>query len=973
MNFKIFILLCCSLLLVKCNYDEDEKVLLESTTMRNFTKTCRNDTLVVLGHVLKLSDLIDENSNKLKDICTKRKITKVNIFSSYTLYLDRHLMAKCDGLSLAIIAPRWVVIGPNVTINLQGCDGPIPKNFDVNSYDKRPEERDIYSSPGGPGGTFYGIGEQFVNAENLTIDVSGGKGGDAGTGVFRFARYDIPDENSKNGEFISIREDLWEPTKNKALLSRHTYRDVWNYSPFETAMMLGHVCKDNTIRLPDANGPVYRCQGFGIGIFVVYNMTHISRDYGCTPGEGGYPGMLEMYALNGEPHISMLAEQGKRLKQRTNESFISFELYNPLFPGYVLFSIYNDRRVYRFKILEPEPAPVVTRKTKLQIINEAKKFFRTRLTNRYENVTLIRFLTLMDENRDIINLYDVETMIQDLDNLDEEVYHLNIDKLTLYKSLLLRVERYLLGSTKYRKFIEDKNILVYLASSIYTRVYFLEKIASPILITNMQLYLENLLKALRRIEKMERKHNIIRTVSEALSGIEGFKQNFNDEIYQKINETEKLISETVQPEIENSRKQFGEDIKNLVSEVAEIKRKNEVLNIIELYPKKQSLRWKVLGRGFLRVLSGLAPYLIVLTKISDPFLIAGAGIISSIAQKYLSDDGGSLNGYVNQIQSDMKSQYKTAKTISTALEAEERAKFYDAIKKLHKDSKISKSVEEVLNYASGRMAQARNLQEVASVIAETSAVLTPIQGMKNVQDIAGVFFTMADEAKRIINLVTDFQKDHKQLSIIQEAIKKNEKNFKMLEEYEQKINSVITPTLTKMMEDIKIDTFFTDDNQFQMKNLLKKWQISKALDKVKDLIVEMMKRFNVQSSIYEHIESFMHSINNLISMYSSIENYQRDQRLADYVAEVVETSTDLITQDDKFKNQRFKLDRKISDALIWKQYQTTVEALKQFTFPFAKLYFQGMYHVSRQPLKNDIQYLATFVADRVDSLLFRLE
>lgn len=162
-------------------------------------------------------------------------------------------------------------------------------------------------------------------------------------------------------------------------------------------------------------------------------------------------------------------------------------------------------------------------------------------------------------------------------------------------------------------------------------------------------------------------------------------------------------------------------------------------------------------------------------------------------------------------------------------------------------------------------------------------------------------------------------------------------------------------------------------DQFQIDLLFKKWRISESLKKVKVEIEKISNESQVKDSITKHIEHFKNLVNELISIYSLFENFRRDQNLADYVANAVAVSTNLISDSDKFKDEIYKSDKKISYNLIWKQYQSTRKSFKQFVFPFAHSYFKGTHSFSKQLPEHFVEKLAEYVGEKIDDLISELK
>jgi hypothetical protein len=122
--------------------------------------TCNSGTLVVKGKLVKLSKVVDDLIPKCSSF------VELYIFGTQTVFIDVSLQA--SGKNVYIIAPTWHIMNPQ-TINLRGIDANLVGRTEA-------------GDPGQPGGNFIGIGDQFINENDLSINVSGGNGGNGKSG-----------------------------------------------------------------------------------------------------------------------------------------------------------------------------------------------------------------------------------------------------------------------------------------------------------------------------------------------------------------------------------------------------------------------------------------------------------------------------------------------------------------------------------------------------------------------------------------------------------------------------------------------------------------------------------------------------------------------------------------------------------------------------------------------------------------------
>lgn len=130
-------------------------------------------------------------------------LSTVFIDSDIEYYLPQILERR---LPITFIAPKWVVIGENRTINLSGSNLSLYKvnNDKILSDLAEKGHREIDGlpgEPGAPGGIFFGIAEEIVHGKRLTINVSGGPGvsGQNGTDALKILRRDCYSFCDDNG------------------------------------------------------------------------------------------------------------------------------------------------------------------------------------------------------------------------------------------------------------------------------------------------------------------------------------------------------------------------------------------------------------------------------------------------------------------------------------------------------------------------------------------------------------------------------------------------------------------------------------------------------------------------------------------------------------------------------------------------------------------------------------------------------
>ncbi|CAG8786622.1 29223_t:CDS:2 [Gigaspora margarita] len=203
------------------------------------------------GNILTLEGVII-GTEDLVIAMNDQELSEINIFSLNSLFIDKDINA--PGINLTMISPQWRVIGKRI-INLKGNSGfshkpnkandgiPSTKDEQINNDNEKlindeqinnddekliNDEKINYNTsdkisfideqningedglpglPGYCGGNFYGKGNTFFNLSSLTINVSGGDGGqgqDGGNGANGLDGNNFGEEFVKNKEYSAL-------------------------------------------------------------------------------------------------------------------------------------------------------------------------------------------------------------------------------------------------------------------------------------------------------------------------------------------------------------------------------------------------------------------------------------------------------------------------------------------------------------------------------------------------------------------------------------------------------------------------------------------------------------------------------------------------------------------------------------------------------------------------------------------------
>lgn len=129
-----------------------------------------DDVMVVEGHSIYSSDI--------KTMLADRNVSKIYVYLTHTFFADEDLTL--NGISeLQIFASTWNITQP-VTFDLSGSDG---ARQEVRMEPEFSGTAGNNGNAGKDGGNFFGLANETINGDYLTVRCIGGNGGDGQDGV----------------------------------------------------------------------------------------------------------------------------------------------------------------------------------------------------------------------------------------------------------------------------------------------------------------------------------------------------------------------------------------------------------------------------------------------------------------------------------------------------------------------------------------------------------------------------------------------------------------------------------------------------------------------------------------------------------------------------------------------------------------------------------------------------------------------
>ncbi|XP_018020421.2 uncharacterized protein LOC108676795, partial [Hyalella azteca] len=926
---------------------------------------CQSNKLTIKGGYIRLSEVIVEIGN-----C---KQNRTEIFALNKIFVDENLNKEGEKFKLVMIAPTWEVIGRR-TINLSGADAPPhnPRKASDGEVDGRRGADGRPGLPGGPAGSFFGVGTTFLNGNMLNIMANGGNGGDGqdggNGGSGRAGDSPIESIGHYNGNYkcdklcvdgraeVSFDCDYIYLVK-KTSHSKTALNKIMLYGP--PPPRLNYLFRyTKTIAIFGNNGEPGGNGGDG------------GRN-----GYGGKSGDVKLITLGNDLGISSINNNGREgtmgrggeggdggrdgysiwLKCTTIFGILSiyrrdyFELFKRFEEDRGYAQSGNNGRVGtdEANIHNPEPGAIIDNKT--EIINDYKSYARENLHvavgGRIRRHYLVQFFRELDTSRDIKRMYDVSGLVGEHRGLERQFRRLQKrDSVFFYQSLLDRINEYANNTDDNQRSLEHNKTLAYMYTAVLSKLYALKSDSDTTLIIDINGYLDIVMTDINNFIQLKEKYNMVNTIN-------NYKNQYKANIDKKIEESKRFIEEEITPAIDQLHAQIDDKIELLLAEIKELQREGEDKRE-ELRKKEKELEQTVVLKGLFscfKIVEQAASFLGPAGAAAGAFL----GAANSVTEAFVFGDQTaerqplSLPAGVTADVRLLKAQVRRAKDIKVT----RNNRILDDIAHEIDPHPLLKDVRESIARSRREMMEIRNregapgLEErseehVAKIKEELKAKEIELKTEKNndkegAAEALGAIDTV-DRLIRISEVSLDIYSKHRSdrsnLDTMSNAVQQAEENLQNLKQYEGKIYSTITPILNNMAKDLE-EVENTLGTKSQVSLDVTKWLVQSSLRDIKLSMRQLTKGFKIEEDLARCIEKLEESMTTLIHVYDRIQDYQQQQNLANYIAAVA-------APHGPDNDDQKELEILIRSNLILTQYVTAVDALKQWVFPFTGLYLE---------------------------------
>lgn len=979
--------------------------ILNITLKNTIDVKCIGSNKIIKGSYISIKKLI--SNNYLENNCVsldEDEPQSIAILALNTIFIDADILSP-EGL-ITFIAPNWDIVG-NRKIDLSGLDADYKSlndaddDVDDNAIDssdrcKIPGKNGAPGLPGNPGGIFFGIGQRFVNGQSLKIFANGGKGSDGEDGC--------PGNNGMDGLSATVPPKILCNEDLCAKLSSNFVCEV-------------NSCTDDSSSFNGYPMKTRRCH-FKISGQSGDEAT-IGGDGGRS-GTGGHSGVIKIVELDKNSKIFMDSSIGKRGKAGKGgqgglggKHGNSLE-YNctttPYETPYTSLPLVNDERAASGKNgvtgkndeLMKDPRERKRIYNPSDIINEYKSYLLENSLEYYGSTTLIQFLRHLNYDDTVHNLYDLLGLFGEAEILEQQFYKLNIGYAyePYYQSLLHRIQKFLTKVERNEKkyeIIQYKKSLKFLYTVIAKRLKELKESKNSLLIANIENYLMSLKVEINELKNYEKEKNKVDIVDQR-------RKLYKMVIEQKIKDARGLIDSQINSEINKINSQIDENIYSLVRKVSTMI-KSENIKIEKQKQEEDNLRKTLALRGLFHVIkfasesvSLLGPY----------FAFAGSAVeeVNSVIEDHLvgmKNGRGFDSSELLELSPRVLQRIGEGKNLLSSVMYEKKSKLDSLLAKTNQ--KMNENEELFGNDLPSKLTSIKNrlddinpdnfnIQGIASLESEFDGVLRLIKNRtkiidgndddddKNVQKITigrsidkfiDVSEKLREFGKGAINLCNQFNGDDNELETITRAIVAYQDDLRDLKEFQKSIQTTVSPVLNSMKFDItKIQDHLGKESKVALD--VTKWQMQKYLGNIKSQVKVMTQDYVAVDNLFESINNLDSAMSTLITVYEHLLDYQQDQNLVNYIADVGSSQANRVSITDPMVSEAIgRIEVLVRSNRIIDKSRACFDAIKQFVFPFAHVHLSQISLPKSLALPDDLSGKALEVVDQIESMLENLQ
>ena len=524
--------------------------------------------------------------------------------------------------------------------------------------------------------------------------------------------------------------------------------------------------------------------------------------------------------------------------------------------------------------------------------------------------------------------------------------------LPFYESLLTRLDNH--GDLIKESSIADdhKKVLKYVYTSTQNTIFQLRHNYDTNFVVNINSYLEIVSENVDTLNGLNADKNV-------LAVIDNYKKDYAAGFDEKIIEALDLISSQITPAVDDIQVKLHDETLNLLQEIEEMKN-----STLENRNKLQQQRAKLKNKVGLKVMLGSLKLIGTAISCLGPQGAAVGAIISggaSMSESVFLDSSKADKEFA-KVKADV---LKNQQLIQSNLKAwkDEKNKMFnqmidDVLQEIepYSDNSLKNLTQFVTNVRNEYNAKKDDIyyddselrKKLAEEIAKEISQLeeTYFGGVRNtnnenkneILDKLKKCDQIIDIASKQLEVYKDINKETNKINEMDAAIKAAEETLKALQQKTQDVYNILFP----MLQNIQKDT------EKQIKDLENKslvaldvgrLQVQQSLKKTLKLLSSFTQGFEVEEEFISLIDDLKEAMMTVINIFDRIQNYQDQQALGNYIADINSAHIQGITITDVALNSAYRdLEISIRSGVILQQYNLAIAAFKHWVFPLAENY-----------------------------------
>lgn len=221
----------------------------------------------------------------------------------------------------------------------------------------------------------------------------------------------------------------------------------------------------------------------------------------------------------------------------------------------------------------------------------------------------------------------------------------------------------------------------------------------------------------------------------------------------------------------------------------------------------------------------------------------------------------------------------------------------------------------------------------------------------------------------LLDLSASMTNQNNNISDVSRSIRDFEHVLDDFESFKKKINEKVNSTIERIANDL-----ISTANNFEVKSSVSldvtTWQVKLSVEDTLFEIQQFTRGFKVDGSPAKVIQKIKEVSMILIKVYDRIQDYQKQQRIYAYLADLSSVSVQqVVVSDPKLVTSFRELQISIRSNIILDQYNTALNAFKQWIFPCVRIFLKKLKLNENLLLQNlDITALASTVETRIEDM-----